>query len=182
MAFDLQFSHEPPSEILGAPLHFSLGQPEFTCSCGIIPHCRHSPPQTPASPLPAWWISPATRSSLNYWCLCAQLLQLCLILCIPMDWSPLGSAVHGTLLARILEWVSLPSLTPLGGPLGGSSKAPDITFLITSLLPSPCVWVTFVGNTKSHGVLCPSPCSGKPGIQVKDTQCSRRRKEEGYHS
>ena len=31
--------------------------------------------------------------------------QLCLILCDPMDCSPLGSSVHGISQARILEWV-----------------------------------------------------------------------------
>ena len=39
----------------------------------------------------------------------AQLLQLCLTLCDPMDYSPSGSSVHGILQARIQEWVSMPS-------------------------------------------------------------------------
>ena len=34
--------------------------------------------------------------------------QLCLTLCDPMDCSPPGSSVHGTLQARILEWVAIP--------------------------------------------------------------------------
>ena len=42
-------------------------------------------------------------------CICAQLLQSCLTLCNPMDCSPPGSSVHGILLARILEWVAMPS-------------------------------------------------------------------------
>ena len=29
-------------------------------------------------------------------------------LCDPMDYSPLGSSVHGILQARILEWVVIP--------------------------------------------------------------------------
>ena len=29
-------------------------------------------------------------------------------LCDPMDYSPLGSSVHGILKARILEWVAIP--------------------------------------------------------------------------
>ena len=41
--------------------------------------------------------------------MCAKLLQLCLILYNPMDCRLLGSSVHGTLQARILEWVTLPS-------------------------------------------------------------------------
>ena len=34
--------------------------------------------------------------------------QYCLTLCDPMDCSLLGSSVHGTPQARILEWVSIP--------------------------------------------------------------------------
>ena len=32
----------------------------------------------------------------------------CLTLCRPVDCSPPGSSVHGTLQARILEWVAIP--------------------------------------------------------------------------
>ena len=35
--------------------------------------------------------------------------QLCLTLCDPLDSSLLGSSVQGTLQARILEWVAIPS-------------------------------------------------------------------------
>ena len=42
-------------------------------------------------------------------CTCAKSLQLCLILCYPMDCSPAGSSDHGILQARILEWVAMPS-------------------------------------------------------------------------
>ena len=34
--------------------------------------------------------------------------QLCLTLCDPVDYRPLGSSVHGILQARILEWVAIP--------------------------------------------------------------------------
>ena len=40
-------------------------------------------------------------------CVCAQLLQLCLTLCDPMDYSPPDS-VHGILQARIPEWIAMP--------------------------------------------------------------------------
>ena len=36
-------------------------------------------------------------------------LQLCQILCDPMDCSPPGSSVHWILQARSLEWVPIPS-------------------------------------------------------------------------
>ena len=42
-------------------------------------------------------------------CICAKSLQSCLTLCDPMDCNPPGSFVHGTLQARILEWVAVPS-------------------------------------------------------------------------
>ena len=39
----------------------------------------------------------------------AKSLQLCPILCNPIDGSPPGSPVPGILQARILEWVAMPS-------------------------------------------------------------------------
>ena len=42
------------------------------------------------------------------WCVRAQLLQLCLTLCDPINCSWPGSSVHGILQARILEWVAIP--------------------------------------------------------------------------
>ena len=43
-------------------------------------------------------------------------IQLCLILCDPIDCSPPGSSVHGILQARILEWVAMPSSKDLPDP------------------------------------------------------------------
>ena len=53
---------------------------------------------------------------------CAKLLQSCLTLCDPMDHSLPGSTVHGTLQARILEWVVMPSSR-------GSSWSSDRTYV-----------------------------------------------------
>ena len=50
-------------------------------------------------------------SGMYHLCVCAKLLQLCPILCNPMDCSPLGSSVHGIYQARILERVALPLST-----------------------------------------------------------------------
>ena len=47
---------------------------------------------------------------------------ICLTLCNPMDCSPPGSSVHGILLARILEWVAMPSSR-------GSSQPRDQTHI-----------------------------------------------------
>ena len=41
--------------------------------------------------------------------MCAKLLQLCLTLCNPMDYSLPGSSIHRILQARILEWVDMTS-------------------------------------------------------------------------
>ena len=37
-----------------------------------------------------------------------KVAQSCPTLCNPMDYSLLGSSVHGILQARILEWVAIP--------------------------------------------------------------------------
>ena len=70
-----------------------------------------------------------TISCAKYWpipkiyeCTCsnayvhAKSLQLCPALCDPMDYSLLGSSVHGTLHTRILEWVTMPSSMEFSGP------------------------------------------------------------------
>ena len=42
-------------------------------------------------------------------CVDAQLVQSCLTLCDPMDYSPPGSSIHWILQAKILEWAAMPS-------------------------------------------------------------------------
>ena len=49
-----------------------------------------------------------------------QSLQLCLTPCDPMDCSPPGSSVHGTLQAKTLEWVAMPSCRGPAQPRGQS--------------------------------------------------------------
>ena len=46
----------------------------------------------------------------------AKLLQSCPALCNPMDYSPLGSSVHGILQARMLERVAMSSSRGLPDP------------------------------------------------------------------
>ena len=41
-------------------------------------------------------------------CVCVLVTQLCPTLCDPTDSSPPDSSLHGTLQARILEWVAIP--------------------------------------------------------------------------
>ena len=42
-------------------------------------------------------------------CVCVLVVQSCLTLWDPMDCGPPDSSVHGMFLARILEWVAIPS-------------------------------------------------------------------------
>ena len=49
-------------------------------------------------------------------CVCAKSSQSCPTLCDPTDQSPPGSSVQGTLPARILEWVAVPSCRDLPNP------------------------------------------------------------------
>ena len=44
---------------------------------------------------------------MNSLCVCAKSFQSCPSLCNPVDYSALGSFVHGILQARILEWVAI---------------------------------------------------------------------------
>ena len=68
----------------------------------------------------------------------AKLLQSCPTLCNTMDCSPPGSSVHGTLQARILEWVAMPSSR-------GSSWPRDRTHMPYV----PCIgrWASLVAQT-----------------------------------
>ena len=55
------------------------------------------------------FISTLKTGNNNDMCMPPKSLQSCLTLCDPMDCSLPGSSVHGTLQARILEWVAMPS-------------------------------------------------------------------------
>ena len=52
----------------------------------------------------------------------AKSLQLCLILCDPMDCSPPDFSVHGILQARLLQWVMYTYTYTLGFLNGSVSK------------------------------------------------------------
>ena len=55
---------------------------------------------------------------------CVLVAQSCLTLCDPMDCSLPGSSVHGTLQARMVEWVAFPSPGDLPDPgIGPGSPA-----------------------------------------------------------
>ena len=71
----------------------------------------------------------------------AQPLQSCPTLCDPVDCSPPGSSVHGILLARILEWVAMPSYS-------GSSRPRDQTHV--SYISCIGMWVLYHYTWESH--------------------------------
>ena len=75
------------------PLFFSF----FTVSCFIWPTVSIWTPEKGEWSLP---------SSLNP-SLCAKLLQWYATLCNPMDFSPVGSSIHGISQTRIMEWIAI---------------------------------------------------------------------------
>ena len=72
---------------------------------------------------PNLWQPFSLVNTFLFWCLlllqsynwkqrlcCAKSFQSCPTLCNPLDSSPPGSSVHEILQARILEWITMPSL------------------------------------------------------------------------
>ena len=54
-------------------------------------------------------------------CKYAKLIQSCLTLCYPMDFSLPGSSVHGLLQAKILEWIAMYSFRDYSQPRSNPS-------------------------------------------------------------
>ena len=86
------------------------------------------------------------------WVLCAY---SCLTLCNPIDYSPPGSSVHGIILARILEWVTISFCR-------GSSKPREQTHIF------------YVSCTGRHIIVClfvfTTEPPGKPKLREGDDQ------------
>ena len=81
-------------------------------------------------------------------CVCAKSVQLCLTLFDPMDCSPPGSSAHGSLQARILEWIVMSSSGGIFPDPGIESVSPAAPALqVDSLLlrhqgsPSKYMWM-----------------------------------------
>ena len=65
--------------------------------------------------------------------------QSCLTLCDPMDYSLLGSSVHGILQAGILEWVAIPF--SWGSSQPGIEPAPLVSFALAGTsFPASTAW------------------------------------------
>ena len=68
-------------------------------------------------------------------CVCVLVTQSCPTLCDLMDCSPPGSSVHGTLQARILEWITISFSR-------GSSRPRDQTLVSCTAGRFFTAWVT----------------------------------------
>ena len=88
--------------------------------------------------------SPQRTRVFLYACVHAKSLQLCPTLCNSVDCSPPDSSVHGSLQARILEWVAMPSSR-------GSSRPRDQT-------PSP------VSPVLAGSFFTTEPCGSSPPV------------------
>ena len=86
---------------------------------------------------------------MNFCCVVAKLLQLCLTLCDPMDYNIPGSSVHGILQARILEWVAMPFCFHITNfrILGGLIQH---IFIILQLLLEVQTWPSWILYFGSH--------------------------------
>ena len=79
--------------------------------------------------------------------------QLCLALWDPMDYSSLGSNVHGILQARILEWVAMPSSRGSSWPRDQSCLFPKISQIMSQISPLPssrvivCIFFFFLSSS-----------------------------------
>ena len=67
-------------------------------------------------------------------CACS-VVQSCLTLCNPIDYSPEGSSVHGILQTRILEWVAISFSENLPGPEIEPESPESPRWQADSLLP-----------------------------------------------
>ena len=100
-------------------------------------------------------------------CVHAKLLQSCLTLCNPMDYSLPGSSVHGIFQARILECVALPSSSGSFWPRDRTHVFLHLSalaggfFTTSTTWEAPCGWVgatlippclQFRGLTLSSGI------------------------------
>ena len=96
-------------------------------------------------------------------CMCAQPLQSCRSLWDPMGCSPLGSSVHGTLQARILEWVAIPFSKGSSQPRDGTR----ISYISNGMFSSVQFSHSVVSDSlRPHGPQhARSPClSPTPGV------------------
>ena len=106
---------EKAASIEDTQLWLSSKLPDFSL-CAVATFVRESDlaPSQPLSVLPGFFRRFFFKPYI--FVLCAKLLQSCLPLCDPVDYSPPGSSVHGILQAGILELVVMPSSRGSSGP------------------------------------------------------------------
>ena len=105
-------------------------------------------------------------------CMRAKLLQSCLTLCDPMNASLPGSSVRGTLQARVMKWVVMPSSRGSSWPRGGIcvSMSPLLAggFFTTNATWRASVSVFSLVRPPPRGK-SNAPSSEKPFLMVKPT-------------
>ena len=91
----------------------------------------------------------------------SEVAQSCPTLCNPMDYSPLGSSVHGIFQARILEWVSISFSR-------GSSWPRDRTQVSCVAGRRFTNWATREAHLHAEGVTISHFAEGKTGPERKN--------------
>ena len=103
----------------------------------------------------------------------AKSLQLCPALCNPKECSPLGSSVHGTLQARILEWVAMtpPGDIPNPGTEPASPEAPALqadSLWLSSDCQSPLLYAAWLPLLSPRSSVLRATEILPPGLKVLD--------------
>ena len=79
----------------------------------------------------------------------AKSLQLCRILCDPVDCSLPGSLVHGILQARILEWVAMPSSRRSSQPRDRTCGSP-VSCIAGGFFTTSATWEATIYESKVY--------------------------------
>ena len=89
--------------------------------------------------------------------MCAQLLQLSVTLCEPMDCSPSGSSVHGICQARIVEWVAMLSCRGPSRPRDQTHPALQADSLPTEPPGKPVFKIAVLNQMFIFQIFSPTP-------------------------
>ena len=99
----------------------------------------------------------------SYICVCihAQLLRFCLTLCNPMDYSTLGSSIHGILQGRILDWVAISYSKGSSQPRDQTRVSCIVGRFFTTEPPAAAAAAAAANSLQPCPILC-DPIDGSP--------------------
>ena len=107
-------------------------------------------------------------------CVCVSVLNhfSCVSLCNPMDCSPPGSSVHGTLQARILEWPAVPSSRESSQP-GVKPMSLTSLALAGGFFTSSATWEAKIATQNKNNFKTLSPTLGCSDLRLNCNSASK---------